>query len=307
MKLPFNSKDVNFPDFMIVGAAKSGTTSLDAYLKEHPDVFMPWFKETWFFHLVDNPNKAILKIYPFLPTNILSYLGLFADAKTNQVCGEATPSYLYYHDLTIANIKKYHPNYQKLKIVIILREPIDKVISHYKFARKGNLDPKKLSLLDALRVEKERMEKNKVLPDLFYTDNTMYYKQVKAYQDNFKNVKIFLYEELKENPKKLIKELYDYIGVNNSFIPNTLGKRFNPSKNVMIPRNKGAKYIINREQKALKFIPQFFFDKIKPLLLKEEKIDPKAIEMLKTKFKQDVINLQSIIDRDISHWIKKYE
>ena len=75
----------------------------------------------------------------------------------------------------------------------------------------------------------------------------------------------------------------------------------------MIPRNRVSKYIINREQRVLKFVPQYFFDKIKPLLLKEEKIDPKAIEMLKTKFKQDVINLQSIIDRDISHWIKKYE
>ena len=307
MKNRFEKKDINYPDFLIVGAAKSGTTSLDAYLKEHPDVFMPWFKETWFYHLVDNPNREILKIYPFLPTNILTYLGLYDDAKANQICGEATPSYLYYHDYTIKNIKKYHPNWQKLKIIIILREPIDKVISHYKFARKGNLDPKKLSLLDALKVENERMTENKVLPDLFYIDNTLYYKQVKAYQDNFENVKIFLYEDLKNNPKQLIKELYEYIGVDSSFVPKTLGKRFNPSKNVLIPRNRVSKYIINREQRVLKFVPQYFFDKIKPLLLKEEKIDPKAIEMLKTKFKQDVINLQSIIDRDISHWIKKYE
>lgn len=307
MKKKLEKNDVNFPDFMIVGAAKSGTTSLDVYLKEHPDIFMPWFKETWFFHLVDNPNKAILKIYPFLPTNILTYLGLYADAQPNQVCGEATPSYLYYHDLTIKNIKKYHPNWQNLKIIIILREPIDKVISHYKFVRKGNLDPKKLTLPEALKAEKERMAENKVLLDLFYIDNTLYYEQVKAYQDNFDNVKIFLYEDLKNNPKRLIKELYEYLEVDSTFVPKTLGERFNPSNNVMIPRNKVYKYLINREQKIIKFIPEYFFKKIKYLLLKEEKIEVKTIEYLKKAFKEDVIKLQGIIDNDISHWIKKYE
>ncbi len=109
------------------------------------------------------PNRTVLKVSPNLPTNWLTYLGLFHDCQENQICGEATPSYLYYHDRTIKNIKALHPEWQKLKIIIILREPIDKIKSHYRFIQKYNLDPDNLSLLDSILQEDERKKKNRLI------------------------------------------------------------------------------------------------------------------------------------------------
>lgn len=307
MKVESDFGKVNMPDFMIVGAGKSGTSSLHHYLNEHPDVYMPWHKETWFFHLKDNPNKSILKIAPYLPTNFLTYLGLYIEAKENQICGEATPSYLYYYESTIKNIKRYHPEWRKLKIIIILREPISKVISHYKFVHTKNLDPDKLNLEDALSKEEQRKQENNVLPDLFYIDNTLYYKQVKAYLDTFPNTKIFLYDELKKNPEELISNLYDFVGVDSTFKPLSLGKKFNPSNKKLIPKNKFSKYLANYMNRFSYLIPPILKNKIDKILYKEEIINSKTINFLKNAFKKDLINLQKIIDKDISHWISKYE
>lgn len=298
---------VNLPDFIIVGAAKSGTSSLHHYLNEHPEVFMPWHKETWFFHLIDNPNKVILERFPYLPTNFLSYAGLFHGAGPSQVCGEATPSYLYYHDLTIRNIKKLHPCWEELKIIIILREPIDKVISHYKFVHTLGLDPENLRLKDALVQEARRIKDNKCLLDLFYVDNTLYYKQVKSYLDNFRNVKIFLYDELRDNPSKVVEELYNYVGVDSSFRPVSLANVYNKSNDKLIPRNELAGKVMQQMKKFNKLAPPLIKTAVKKLFLKREQIDPQTLDHLKNAFREDVEKLSKIITKDLSHWISRYK
>lgn len=307
MRLKLSDYKASLPDFLIVGAAKSGTTSLHKYFEEHPDIFLPHMKETWFFHLNDNPNKEIKKWVKYLPLNFYSYIGLFADAREDQVCGEATPSYLYYHKLTIQNIKKYYPEWKKLKIIIILREPISKVISHYKFVHTKGLDPDNLNLKEALKIEKDRLAENNVLPDLFYVDNTLYYEQVKAYKKTFNDVKIYLFDDLIKKPNKLIKDIYRFVGVDDSFIPESLGKKFNKSNQKMKPKNQISSYILKYGGKILSKLPKNLKIFGKRILLEEEVIESETLNYLKDSFKEDVKQLQQIIDNDISHWIKKYE
>jgi len=313
LKVNLSLKQVNLPDFLVVGAGKSGTTSLHYYLDEHPEIFMPKNKETWFFHLVNNPNKTILKTIPNLPTNFFSYLSLFKDVGNNQICGEITPSYLYYHDLTIKNIKKYHPKWIDLKIIIILREPVDKIKSHYKFVRNLKLDPENLSLKKAILKEPERLASNNVLPDLFYIDNTKYYSQVKAYLDNFSNVKIFLYDDLKNSPKDLAKELFNFLGVDSSFVPKNIGRKYNKSTQVLVIKNKAYKLLIfilkSINYLTLLFSKRIFIwlNKIETFAYKKEEIDPKTLKNLQKTFKNEVLQLEKLLNKDLKHWLKKYD
>ncbi|MEO0627965.1 MAG: sulfotransferase, partial [Bacteroidota bacterium] len=144
------------PSFLIVGAPKCGTTSVHKYLTQNPSLFLPHVKETWFFCGHNNLNQTIYELHPYLPRTWLEYLDLFQDATEEQVCGEVTPSYMFYHELVIKNIYQFYPSPEELKIIFILREPISKVISHYKYVVKNNLDPEALTLWESLKQEKVR-------------------------------------------------------------------------------------------------------------------------------------------------------
>ncbi len=307
MKADMDKKVGKFPDFLIVGAAKSGTTSLHHYLVDHPEIYMPDIKETWFFHQIDNPNKAILEKMPWLPLDLPSYTKLFSDAKGDQICGESTPSYLYYYDRTIRNLKKLHPKWQEVKIVIILREPISKVISHYRFVKNHQLDPENLSLKQSLRIENERLRQNKVLLDLFYVDNTKYYQQVKAFKKEFKNVKVYLYDDLRDDAEALIKDLYQYLEVDSTYTPSTIEKAFNRSNKKTKPIFSSIDPYINGKARGRRFIPQKLKDLVKEYLYIEEKIDAETVQFLKDSFKEDVEKLQDLIDRDLASWLKRYQ
>ena len=123
----------NHIDFLLVGAPKAGTSSVHKYLFQHPDIFLTEQKELLFWHLISNPNKTQADYMNIYIDSLDKYLTLFDAAEPEQICGEITPSYLYYHEYVISNLKKLHPKWQKVKIIIILREPVDKSISHYKF------------------------------------------------------------------------------------------------------------------------------------------------------------------------------
>ena len=227
----------NYVDFLVVGAAKAGTSSLFHYLKSHPEVFLTEQKELLFWHLISNPNKTQSEYMNFFINSIDEYLSFFEDSKESQICGDITPSYLYYHDYVIKNLQKHHPKWQDVKIIIILREPVDKVISHYKFLLSG-IGANEKSLEDTLAKEKKRLKENKILPDYFLIDNTLYYKQVKAFMDNFRNIKILLYDDLKENPIPFINEICSFLGISHFKDKTIVNKKHNVSKVRYIPKYK---------------------------------------------------------------------
>lgn len=88
MQLTLQHLTWNFPDFLVVGAAKSGTSSLHHYLNAHPQIFMPQHtKELWFWHIITNPNKAVYVYIPKheIPQSLLEYLAVFEDSREDQI------------------------------------------------------------------------------------------------------------------------------------------------------------------------------------------------------------------------------
>ena len=108
------------PNFLIVGAAKAGTTSLYEYMRQHPDIFMPEWKELSFF--IGDSNGPLHRV-----KKPGYYYMVFANANGYKAVGEASTSYLY--DDAAPNIIR--DNLATIKIIIILRDPVAMSYSLY--------------------------------------------------------------------------------------------------------------------------------------------------------------------------------
>ncbi|MEM8583200.1 MAG: sulfotransferase [Bacteroidota bacterium] len=298
-------KDRQVPDFIVVGAAKSGTTSLHKYLSQHPNLYLPELKESWFFCLHNNPNQSIRKLFPQFnfPSSWSEYQHLFSEADNDQITGEITPAYLHYHKLTIENIQKYCRNWKDIRIIIILREPIDKIISHFKYTCRSGLEKKAISLSEALEKREERIGKGDIIYDLLYIENTLYYHQVKAYKQAFPKCDIYLYDEFKKDPTSVLNKIVNSLNLSN--IKWNTNLSFNKGTD-SIPKNRIAKLILNNKNQYRRFAPKSFRKFMKRSLKQEIEIDNQALSKLRVIFKPEIEKLQKILDHDLSAWLDKY-
>jgi len=300
---------MKLPNFLIVGAAKAGTTSLYYYLREHPEIYLPEVKELRFFSAMpgnfrgpgdERVNKTIIK-------SLEEYKLHYIHVNHEIAIGDVSPDYLYFYKNSIPRIKKI---LKDPKIIIILRNPIERAFSQYlHFVRDGR---EKLSFEEALKAEEQRREQNWEWA-WYYKDVGFYYKQVKAFLENFSEVKIYLYEDFKRNPLNIIQDLYKFLGVDISFVPSNIGLRYNVSG---IPRNKILHYFLTQNNilkssikpfiKALipKHTRRKILEKILQKNLVKPQMKPETREYLKELYKDDILKLQELIKRDLSHWLK---
>lgn len=299
----------NLPNFLIVGAAKSGTTSLYHYLKQHPDIFIPERKECRFFS--DMPgkysgpgdeivNNRIIK-------DISEYKSLFSSNHEKKARGDISPDYLYFYKKSINNIKKYLGS--QVKIIIILRNPVERAFSQYLHFFRDNREV--LSFEEALRSEEQRRQNNWEWA-WRYKDVGFYYNQVKAYNENFSNIKIYLYGDLTKDPLTLLKNLCLFLEVNHKFIPD-ISKKYNVS---FIPKSNLVHNFLNQPnviKNILKpFLKPFLSDKqlgelvenAKMINLYKPKMKKETRKHLIDIYREDILKLQDLIKRDLSHWLK---
>lgn len=135
---------MSLPNFMCIGAAKSGTTTLYDILKQHPDVFIPSFKEPHFFDIPDNYKRGLDW-----------YEREYFRGVRKSIIGDFTPSYFFEAkapERIFTNLSK------DLKFVVLLRHPADRAYSHYLHSlRDGHED---CNFLDALQKEDNRITRS---------------------------------------------------------------------------------------------------------------------------------------------------
>jgi hypothetical protein len=198
------------PNFLIVGAAKSGTTSLFEYLRGHPDVFMPDIKEASFFAGDGGRTEA-------------DYFELFRDAGSVRAVGEASVAYLYPPNTAVAIREKLGPD---ARIVIILRNPIDMAYSLWgHLVREGR---EELSFFDALGAEQKRLtdpafhRSIRGWPfDFAYADRARYARQVAGYLRTFgrNQVEVLIFEEFFADPAGAFADLCRFLDVSPDYRP----------------------------------------------------------------------------------------
>jgi len=290
----FNKK-VRLPDFLIVGAAKAGTTSLYFYLRQHPKVFMPKIKETWFFSVCEE-TKKILRGNPKLVNTLDEYVSLLKKAGYNSIIGEASPIYLYLYDFTIKKIKEiYGSMFRKLKIIIILRNPIERAWSQYMMHVRDGLED--LAPIEAFRPEviRERLKSKNYTIGHDYIGFGMYYKQVKSFLSNFKTLILF-YDEFLEDPKLVLNKIFTFLEI--ECINVKTNEKFNISG---VPKNKIAQFVFYQSplRNMLKVcIPSSWRQRLKfylSLRLLEKKRMPSEVkEYLSDLYEEDLKKLKNL-------------
>jgi len=300
------------PNFLLVGAARCGTSSLYNYLRQHPEVFMPGNKELRYF-----VSENYLNISPEDPHHDSitektiyewqDYLDFFKDAADYKAIGEASVTYLYYYETSIPKIKEYLGD---INILILIRNPVDRALSAHNYLVMRNLEH--LSFEECLMLESKRMENNWI-PMRYYVDLGMYYNQVKAFMKYFSNVNITLNRDLENKPEESMKRIFNFLDVDETFIPN-LSTRHNISgkpksekiHDIVLGRGRLHQFA----KPIVKFIlPDKLLRKIKKKM-KEDNILRNAVisTELRAKlidvFKPDILKLQDLIQKDLSDWIK---
>jgi len=194
----------NIPNFICIGAQKSGTTSLFRILKSNPDIYLPNVKETHFFDDVRQFEKG-LSFY--IET-------FFSDAKGYGCVGEITPSYLFFPEIAS---RIYSCLGSQTKIIVMLRNPADRAFSHYLMSvRKG---VENLSFSDAVAKENVRIKESYDSRIRYsYVSRGQYCQQLKPFLQHFGRENIFpiIFEtQFVPNPGKVIGELCDFLGVSH--------------------------------------------------------------------------------------------
>ena len=301
---------MKLPNFLIIGAAKSGTSSLYDYLKQHPQVYMPVTKEPNFFVFEGlnlppfsgsaDSQTLYKRLYKHSITNIDGYQELFQGVSQEKAIGEASVRYLYFPQAA-ERIKKYIPN---VKMIIMLRNPIDRLYSHYLMMKvRYRLEP--LSLAQAIEQEEKRIYNNWGW-DWHYVRVGMYYNQVKHYLNLFKSeqIKVFLYDDFCTNPLGIFQEVCQYIGVDDTFVPD-MSKR---NRKAYWPRSFMLDWLLNSSNQFRTSLQRLLPEEVYQHVISHGKrlnsasippMSPDIRTKLAAVFKKDVLKLQELIHREL--------
>ena len=298
------------PDFLIIGAAKSGTTSLYFYLQQHPWIFMPFNKEPFFFafenqdmtrYRFDGNIKALKNAI----VDLDDYQALFSSVPERIKCGEASTLYLYMPEAA-GRIAHHLPS---AKLIAVLRNPIDRAYSHFQHFRREGYEPiGEFSM--AIRAESQRIEEN-WFPSYFYLDAGFYSRQIKRFYEFFpkSQLKIFLFEDLKD-ARKMVGEIFKFLDL-EAIIPSDTTSRHNISGTVRYPDFYRRVKDSSRIKPFLRrLIPPSMWSRVKARW-EQMVIDPaqpmsqedraSLIEV----YRQEIADLEKLLDRDLSAWLKR--
>lgn len=297
------------PNFIVIGAGKAGTTSVDLYLQQHPEIYMSPVKEPNFFALEGEKldfrgPKAEQLINSWSITDRERYQALFKEVKDQKAIGEVSPLYLY-SSKAPARIKHYVPD---VKLIAILRNPIERAFSAYVYLLGEERETIK-DFAKALEAEEQRIKSNWEWI-WHYKNLGFYHTQLRRYYDIFaeNQIKVYLFEDLNKNPSGLMKDIFQFVGVDESFTADT-------SMKVKVSRIRKSRLLQNFLEK-----PSFIKDILrlvlpanfrKPMAAKAyrkniseaPKMSPEVRQLLIQVYREDILKLQELIQRDLSKWL----
>lgn len=294
------------PDFLVIGAARAGTTALHAFLRQHPEIFMPTHKEPNFFAYEGQTLACAGPGADYINNSVVdltTYSDLFAAAPATVKCGEASPLYLY-SETAPARIKHHIPN---AKLIVILRNPIEQAYSHFMYATKQCIETE-ADFDRALLLEDERFAQG-WQPLFGYSAFPRYGEQLARYFDLFPRDQFLIrrYEDYQAEPARLLAEIFDFVGVDPAFSPET-GEKINAGG---IPKNQAFQDFLMKSNPITKAIglvvPQQTRLKIRDWLASRnmnvpDEMSAGARATLLDRLSGDIKALENLLDWDLSDW-----
>jgi hypothetical protein len=306
MKIIHGNNEVDLPDFLLAGSAKCGTTTIFQYLQRQSSVFLPELKEPFYFSFGnEKPTYTDARFNSKVIWKTEEYIALFKNAKTSQLIGDASTSYLYTAEKTIQNVKSlYKEKASDLKIIVILRNPAERAFSHYTHLIRNGIE--KLEFSEAITPQNIE-QRSKEMWGFDYTGYGLYGAQMEVFKNFFKHILVLDYEELAE-PNQMMEKIYTFLDIKN---PVKVDEKIeaNPSG---VPKSKFVTALI-RSKRFKKIIKQItpskalpIFQKMKDSLLKKSIVKPKISEQdnhyLREFFRKDIEKLERILNKNFNSW-----
>lgn len=296
------------PTFMIIGAARAGTTALYDLVRQHPDVFMSTIKEPNYFAFEGEPLDWCGPGNEFVNNSVASweeYGALFAPAADGMAIGEASPLYLWAPEAP----KRIKARLPMVKMIAVLRNPVEQAFSHYLYARAQMIEPLD-RFEDALEAEPQRL-RDHWQPLFQYSRFPRYAEQLSRYYAEFppEQIKIFLYEDYRADPKAMMREIFAFIGVDPAFEPG-IGIETNMGGQ---PRHKWLQELVMRPNPVARLaaliVPMSARRALRDIVsrrnLQRDAMPGAARALLESVLRDDIVRLQEIINRDLSHWLEQ--
>lgn len=227
------------PDFLIIGAPRSGTTSLYYYLAEHPQIFLSTTKELHFFD--DNYAKGLRWYRTQFPTIMQKYYSRHL-LHLDLLVGEATPAYLFYPHVP-ERMSKVLPN---VKLIVLLRNPVDRAFSHYWLMSRVNKEM--LSFEEEIKREEALIvsERERLLADasrssqeyhpFSYLTKGAYIEHLQRWMKYYPKDQFLVLksEDMYNDPAATMKQTLDFLG-----LPGLATKTNHEYKQYRLPQKTG--------------------------------------------------------------------
>jgi len=183
---------------------RCGTTSLSAYIKQHPEINETEIKEIHYFSIDDHYKKGD----SYLDEHFKTRPGITSTADT----------YLLLSDEAPARIKQHNPD---IKISVLLRDPVSRTYSNYHYGINNGYEKENISFLDSKEKEKSFLSADIILKNnLCHFEGSLYYKLLQNWLKHFpkEQIQILKTSDLKNEPQKLMDDLSDFLGINRNQI-----------------------------------------------------------------------------------------
>jgi hypothetical protein len=304
------------PNFFLVGAAKSGSTSLVEYLRQHPDVFMPDGRD----FLTKEPMHFCEPIPPWQAKyrDFNTYLSLFAEAGNRKAIGEGSVAYL----ASPGAETRIQARYPHAKIIIVLRNPADRVYSWYTFLCHLGLEPGP-SLERALAEEDNRAADEALLRKSWMWYSALQYFRFGLYASDIERfltvfpreqVHVLLSEDLKARPKETTQAVYEFLGVDPGFAPSF--KIHNPT---WMPFSVSLQHYLLLHTNANPVLEPGARGPVRPIdyllrymgilnsivgKLRVRRFNPATRKELLTRYRDDIRRTEQLIGRSLDVWLQ---
>jgi sulfotransferase family protein len=187
-------------NLLIIGAQKAGTTSLYYYLKQHPSIYFSEVKEVNYFGVDEFYKRGVKYYHSFFPNH-----------KNQKVVASA-----YVHMLPNPKcpqrVKEYNPD---MKFIVMLRDPLKRAISAYKYAIQNHWERENVSFTEAFNLEQERLKHENPNYDITYFYNGLYYQHLSNWIQLFPKEQFYILidSDLKNNPEKVMSSIFEFLNI----------------------------------------------------------------------------------------------
>ncbi|WP_431133933.1 sulfotransferase family protein [Psychroserpens mesophilus] len=265
-------------DFLLIGAAKSATTSLSNALSQHPDICFSNPKEPEFF-CKDNWRN-----------NLETYHSLFKN-KSAKLYGEGSTNYSkfpHYNKNIHHDIFDYNPN---MKIIYMMRHPLERIVSHY--VHSYNRGHESIDDINTALISKSH-----------YTDTALYAMQIEPYINLFgiHNILMLFFEDFISNPQHVIDTTFNFLGVDSITVNKKVlnsNKSFNRS---VIHHKYDHPTTVFEKIRKIVFIIKNYFNS--DFINRRPNISSETKAYIMNTIKEDIHKIEKLTNRDLSYWFE---